>query len=64
MLGPRGDLGYLGFATFPGDNGTFAVTLAVPTGEPEWRVLNDPVRFETAVASIPALRLWVDPALT
>lgn len=29
-LGPRGDLGYLAFATFPGDNRTFAALLAVP----------------------------------
>ncbi|WP_426562486.1 FAD-dependent oxidoreductase [Angustibacter sp. McL0619] len=61
VLGPRGDLGYLAFATFPGDNQTFAVTLAVPTGAPEWRVLNDPAAYETAVGAIGSLRLWVDP---
>jgi 2-polyprenyl-6-methoxyphenol hydroxylase-like FAD-dependent oxidoreductase len=61
VLGPRGDLGYLGFATFPGDNDTFAVTLAVPTGFPEWRVLKDPGPFEACVATIPALRSWVAP---
>lgn len=59
VLGPRGDLGYLGFATFPGDNGTFAVTLSVPTGSPEWHVLKDAAPFEACVASIAALRLWV-----
>ena len=36
--------------------------LAVPTGVPEWRVLNDPAAFDAAVALIPALRLWADPA--
>lgn len=61
VLGPRGDLGYLGFATFPGDNGTFAVTLAVPTGFPEWHVLKDAAPFEACVSRVPALRLWVDP---
>lgn len=61
VLGPRGDLGYLAFATFPGDNGTFAVTLAVPTGFPEWHVLKDAAPFEACVSRIPALRLWVDP---
>lgn len=62
ILGPRGDLGYLGFSTFPGDNRTFAAVLAVPTGVPHWRVLNDPGAFEAAVAEIPALRQWVDRA--
>lgn len=61
VLGPRGDLGYLGFATFPGDNATFAVTLAVPTAAPEWRILKDPGPFEACVSAIPALRSWVDP---
>jgi 2-polyprenyl-6-methoxyphenol hydroxylase-like FAD-dependent oxidoreductase len=28
LIGPRGDLGYMGFATFPGDNRTFAGLLA------------------------------------
>jgi 2-polyprenyl-6-methoxyphenol hydroxylase-like FAD-dependent oxidoreductase len=61
VLSPRGDLGYLGFATFPGDNGTFAGLLSVPNGGPEWRALSDESAFEAAVASIPGLRLWVDP---
>ncbi len=63
MLGPRGDLGYLGFATFPGDNGTFAALLSIPTGVPGWKVLKDDVVFDAAVALIPQLRLWVDPDL-
>ena len=61
VLGPRGDLGYLGFSTFPGDNRTFAALLAVPRGVSEWRVLNDPAAFEAAVALIPGLRVWVNP---
>jgi 2-polyprenyl-6-methoxyphenol hydroxylase-like FAD-dependent oxidoreductase len=61
LLGPRGDLGYLGFATFPGDNGTFAALLSVPTGVPAWRALRAADTFEAAVALIPALRSWVDP---
>jgi 2-polyprenyl-6-methoxyphenol hydroxylase-like FAD-dependent oxidoreductase len=62
ILSPRGDLGYLGFSTFPGDNDTFAAVLAVPTGAKAWRALNEPSAFEKAVASITLLRLWVDPA--
>ncbi len=62
ILSPRGDLGYFGFATFPGDNRTFNVVLAVPPGVPEWRAVKDEPAFEAAVAAIPALRAWVDPA--
>jgi 2-polyprenyl-6-methoxyphenol hydroxylase-like FAD-dependent oxidoreductase len=61
VLSPRGDLGYLGYATFPGDNDTFSALLAVPSGVAEWRGLADERRWDTAVASIPALRSWVDP---
>jgi len=61
LFGPRGDLGYLGFATFPGDNGTFAALLAVPSGVPEWRAFKDAAVFEAAVAAIPALVRWVEP---
>jgi 2-polyprenyl-6-methoxyphenol hydroxylase-like FAD-dependent oxidoreductase len=61
FLSPRGDLGYLGFASFPGDNGTFAAVLAVPTGVPEWKAFHDPVTFENAIAQIPALASWADP---
>ena len=61
LLSPRGDLGYLGYATFPGDNGTFAGLLAVPTGVAEWRVFRNASAFEAAVSQIPALRAWVDP---
>src|SRR5262249_38744257 len=53
FLSPRGDLGYLGFASFPGDNRTFAAVLAVPAGVAEWRALRDPVAFQAAVATIP-----------
>jgi 2-polyprenyl-6-methoxyphenol hydroxylase-like FAD-dependent oxidoreductase len=62
LLGPRGDLGYISFTTFPGDNGTFAVLFAVPTGVPQWRALKEPDVFERVVASIPSLGSWVDRA--
>jgi 2-polyprenyl-6-methoxyphenol hydroxylase-like FAD-dependent oxidoreductase len=62
FLSPRGDLGYFGFASFPGDNGTFAAVLAVPPGFPEWHELRTAATFEAAVATIPMLRQWVDPA--
>lgn len=62
LLSPRGDLGYLGYASFPGDGGAFAGLLAVPTGVPEWRAFKDAAVFEAAVAGIPALRAWADPS--
>ena len=62
-ISPRGDLGYLGFATFPGDNSTFAALLAVPPGVPEWRSLKDPAVFARATDSIAVLRSWSDPEL-
>jgi 2-polyprenyl-6-methoxyphenol hydroxylase-like FAD-dependent oxidoreductase len=61
LLGPRGDLGYFGFSTFPGDNGTFAALLAVPPRVREWRLLKDIGPWTAAVAQVPALRQWVDP---
>lgn len=62
FLSPRGDLGYAAFASFPGDNATFAAVLAVPPARPEWRRLAEADAFESAVAAIPMLRSWVDPA--
>lgn len=64
FLSPRGDLGYLAFASFPGDNGTFAAMFAAPSGVPEWKALHDAEAFERAVASVPALAAWVEPDCT
>ena len=61
LLSPRGDLGYIGYASFPGDNGAFAGLLAVPTGVAEWQGFKNATVFEAAVAQIPALRAWIDP---
>ena len=63
LLGPRGDLGYFGYSTFPGDDGTFAALLAVPPRTAEWRLLKDERAWSAAVELIPALRQWVDPEL-
>ncbi len=62
LLGPRGSLGYFAFSTFPGDNDTFATLLAVPPGEPDWKALRYPQVYDAAVASIPSLAAWADPA--
>ncbi|GAC1677040.1 MAG: FAD-dependent oxidoreductase [Candidatus Dormibacteraceae bacterium] len=63
LISPRGDLGYMAYSSFPGDNGTFAAVLAVPTGVPELKIFKDERAFEAAIARIPILRMWVHPEL-
>lgn len=56
-----GDLGYLKYATFIGDNRTFSVTFAIPVDDAEMRArLLDPVTFERAGAVLAATQPWVE----
>ena len=57
ILNPRGDLGYMGFNTFRGDNRTFAVILLVPGADHELRVLRHEQSWRAACASITPLDL-------
>jgi 2-polyprenyl-6-methoxyphenol hydroxylase-like FAD-dependent oxidoreductase len=58
-----GDLEYLKFGVFPGDNGCFSITLCVPEVEEELRKkIVDPAVFDAACARLPGLAPWVDPA--
>ena len=58
-----GDLEYLKFGVFPGDNGCFSITLCVPEIEEELRKrIADPMVFDAACARLPGLAPWVDPA--
>lgn len=58
-----GDLEYLKFGVFPGDNGCFSITLCVPEVEAELRKrVVDPAVFDAACAALPGLTPWVDPA--
>ncbi len=58
-----GDLEYLKFGVFPGDNGCFSITLCVPEVEEELRKkIVDPATFDGACAALPGLTPWVDPA--
>ena len=52
LLNPRGDLGYMGFNTFRGDNRTFAVILLVPAADRELRVLRHERCWMAACAAI------------
>jgi 2-polyprenyl-6-methoxyphenol hydroxylase-like FAD-dependent oxidoreductase len=58
-----GDLEYLKFGVFPGDNGCFSITLCVPEIEEELRKrIVDPAVFDAACARLPGLAPWTDPA--
>ena len=58
-----GDLGYLKFAVFIGDNDTYSITFGVPTEDAELRALRREPGFTRAARAIPAVEPWVDPAI-
>ena len=58
--GPRGDLGYLAYAVFLGDNDTFCLCVMVPTTERAWRDLREPQRFERVARALPGMASWLD----
>ncbi|WP_448586219.1 FAD-dependent oxidoreductase [Thermaurantiacus sp.] len=54
-----GDLGYLKFGVFPGDNGCFSITLAVPEVECALRrAVMDPDTFHAITLALPGLAPW------
>lgn len=57
-----GDLGYLKYAVFPGDNRTLSITFGVHADDAEMRRLLQPEPFTALAAAIPAARRWVDSA--
>jgi 2-polyprenyl-6-methoxyphenol hydroxylase-like FAD-dependent oxidoreductase len=57
ILNPRGDLGYMGFNTFRGDNRTFAVILLAPSADRELRALRHEGAWLAACAQITPLDL-------
>jgi 2-polyprenyl-6-methoxyphenol hydroxylase-like FAD-dependent oxidoreductase len=60
--GPRGDVGYLGFAVFIGDNATFCLCVMAPAWENEWRDLREPTAFERVARQLPGVADWLDAA--
>ena len=58
-----GDLGYLKFGVFPGDNGNFSITIALPEIEMELRknILN-PETFHQITLMLPGLYPWTNEA--
>jgi len=60
-----GDLGFLKFGVFPGDNGCFSITLCVPEVEEEMRkAIVDPDVFDGLCRELPGLVPWIDPERT
>jgi hypothetical protein len=56
-----GDLGYLKYGVFAGDNRTFSITLAAPSADDEMRkVLADPEVFDRAGSGLVATAPWLD----
>jgi 2-polyprenyl-6-methoxyphenol hydroxylase-like FAD-dependent oxidoreductase len=56
-----GDLGYLKYGVFVGDNGTFSVTLATPTDDEQLRkLLADPQVFDATASHLVATAPWLD----
>jgi len=59
-----GDLGYLKFGIFRGDNRTYSITLAARTNDGELRSrLLDPATFMRAAREIPTTAPFADPAV-
>lgn len=60
-----GDLGYLKFGVFPGDNGCFSITLCAPEVEEEIRkAIVDPEVFDAICRALPGVAPWIEPQRT
>ena len=58
-----GDLGYLKYGVFPGDNGHFAIIVCLPNDETELReAVKDGDKFNQICMNIPGLVPWMNPA--
>lgn len=53
-----GDLGWVKLAIFPGDRGTFSITVGPPTDDHSLKRLHDPEQFERFVSAFPAMAPW------
>lgn len=56
-----GDLGYLKYAVFPGDNGTLSITYGVHADDREMRRVLRAGPFTDVATHLPAVRRWVEP---
>jgi 2-polyprenyl-6-methoxyphenol hydroxylase-like FAD-dependent oxidoreductase len=60
-LNPRGDLGYMGFNTFRGDNRTYAVIVLAPAKDRELRALRHESAWMAACAAMRPLDVMTSP---
>lgn len=57
-----GDLGYIKFGVFPGDNGNFAIIVCLHKSEVELReAIKSSAGFDQVCRAIPGLQPWLDP---
>jgi 2-polyprenyl-6-methoxyphenol hydroxylase-like FAD-dependent oxidoreductase len=56
-----GDLGWVKLAVFPGDRGTFSITVGPPVDDVPLKRLADPEQFERFVSAFPAIAPWRVP---
>ncbi|MDO9174339.1 MAG: FAD-dependent oxidoreductase [Actinomycetota bacterium] len=61
--GAGGDLGYVAFAGFYGDNRTFSITFGVPTSDRELMALRDADAWEAAIRTLKPLEPWTADGL-
>jgi hypothetical protein len=60
-----GDLGYIKYGVFVGDNNTFSITLAAPSDDAELRTkLSDPATFDEAARALGATAPYLDGRAT
>ncbi len=57
--GPRGDLGYLAYAVFLGDDRTFCVVLMTAPGDEHFKALRSAEAHQAVASRIPGLAEWV-----
>jgi 2-polyprenyl-6-methoxyphenol hydroxylase-like FAD-dependent oxidoreductase len=59
-----GDLGWTKLAVFPGDAGTFSITVGIPADDQALRRLADPQCFERFVGTFPSVARWRAPRVS
>jgi hypothetical protein len=52
------DLGWVKIAVFPGDVGTFWITVGTPVGDDALKDLQDPESFERFLRAFPSIASW------
>ena len=63
LFGPRGDLGYMGFATFPGEHDSWCLALSVPPWDDDLRAIRREPAFMAAARSIPAVLPMIEASV-